>query len=61
MRTLLVSGILLLFIIVQLWQGAEARQTIDGDGSGYYAYLTTVFRYKTTDFKSVYDLSLIHI
>lgn len=55
MRTLLVSGILFVFIIVQLWQGAEARQTIDGDGSGYYAYLTTVFRYKTTDFKTVYD------
>lgn len=55
MRTLLVSGILLLFIVVQLWQGADARHTIDGDGSGYYAYLTTVFRYNTTDFKEVYD------
>lgn len=55
MRTLLVSGILLLFIVVQLWQGSNARHTIDGDGSGYYAYLTTVFRYKTTDFKEVFD------
>jgi len=45
----------LLFIVVQLWQGADARHTIDGDGSGYYSYLTTVFRYKTTDFKSVYE------
>ncbi len=45
----------MLFIVVQLWQGADARHTIDGDGSGYYSYLTTVFRYKTTDFKSVYE------
>jgi len=46
---------LLLFIVVQLWQGSNARHTIDGDGSGYYSYLTTVFRYKTTDFKSVFE------
>ncbi|MDY0077513.1 MAG: hypothetical protein RBR87_09575 [Bacteroidales bacterium] len=55
MRTLFISGILLLFIVVQLWQGSNARHTIDGDGSGYYSYLTTVFRYKTTDFKSVFE------
>ena len=46
---------MLLFIVVQLWQGSNARHTIDGDGSGYYSYLTTVFRYKTTDFKSVFE------
>ncbi|MDY0264908.1 MAG: hypothetical protein RBR12_06970 [Sulfurospirillum cavolei] len=45
----------MLFIVVQLWQGSNARHTIDGDGSGYYSYLTTVFRYKTTDFKSVFE------
>ncbi len=55
MRTFLVSGILILFIIVQLWQGIDAKKTIDGDGSGYYAYLTTVLHYKTTDFKQVFN------
>lgn len=55
MRTLLVSGILLVFMLVQLWQGVDAKKTIDGDGSGYYAYLTAVLHYKTTDFKAVFD------
>jgi hypothetical protein len=55
MRTLLVSGILILFILVQLWQGVDAKKTIDGDGSGYYAYLTTVLHYKTTDFAEVFN------
>ncbi|MBU1369831.1 MAG: hypothetical protein KJ578_01425 [Bacteroidetes bacterium] len=55
MRTLVVSGILLLFIVVQLVQGVNAKHTIDGDGSGYYAYLTTVLRFKTTDFKQVFE------
>ncbi len=55
MRTILVSGILLIFILVQLWQGVDAKKTIDGDGSGYYAYLTAVLIHKTTDFKEVYE------
>jgi hypothetical protein len=55
MRTLLVSGILILFILVQLWQGVDAKKNIDGDGSGYYAYLPTVLHYKTTDFRQVFN------
>lgn len=55
MRTLLVSGILLIFICVQLWRGADGKHIIDGDGSGYYAYLTSVFVYKTTDFTRIYE------
>jgi len=55
MRTILVGIIILIFISVQLMRGGAARYTIEGDGSGYYAYLTTVFVYKTTDFKDVYS------
>lgn len=55
MRTLLVSAILLIFICIQLMRGADGKQIIDGDGSGYYAYLTAVFVYKTTDFTQVYE------
>lgn len=55
MRTILVGIIILIFITVQLMRGGAARYTIEGDGSGYYAYLTTVFVYKTTDFRDVYS------
>lgn len=55
MRTLLISGIFVVFIIVQLLRGADGKRIIDGDGSGYYAYLTTVFIHKTTDFNAVFD------
>jgi hypothetical protein len=55
MRTLLVSFILVLFFGIQLYRGPAAKTIIDGDGSGYYAYLPTIFHYKTTDFKAVHE------
>lgn len=55
MRTLLISGIFVVFIIVQLLRGADGKRIIDGDGSGYYAYLTTVFIHKTIDFNTVFN------
>jgi hypothetical protein len=55
MRTLLISGIFLVFIVIQLMRGAEGKRTIDGDGSGYYAYLTTILVHKTTDFTPVFE------
>jgi hypothetical protein len=55
MRTLLISGIFVVFIIVQLLRGADGKRIIDGDGSGYYAYLTSVFIHRTIDFNTVYD------
>jgi len=55
MRTLLISGIFVVFIIVQLLRGADGKRIIDGDGSGYYSYLTTVFIHKTIDFNAVFD------
>lgn len=55
MRTLLISGIFLLFIVVQLMRGEGGKHIIDGDGSGYYAYLSAVFVHKTTDFTPVFE------
>lgn len=60
MRTLLVSFILVLFFGIQLYRGPAAKTIIDGDGSGYYAYLPTIFHYKTTDFKAVYEFEKQH-
>lgn len=56
MRTFIAAGVIILFIFIQLWRGGEARRTIDGDGSGYYAYLTAVFIHHTTDFTAVYEV-----
>ncbi len=55
MRTLIVSTILILFLGVQLFIGAGAKNIIDGDGNGYYAYLPTIFHFKTTDFNQVFE------
>lgn len=55
MRTILVGFIILIFISIQLMRGGAARYIIEGDGSGYYAYLTTVFVYKSTDFQHAYN------
>jgi len=55
MRTILVGIIILIFITIQLMRGGAARYIIEGDGSGYYAYLTTVFVYKSTDFSQAYN------
>lgn len=55
MRTLLISGIFLIFIVFQLLRGESGKNIIDGDGSGYYAYLTAVFVHKTTDFAPVFE------
>jgi hypothetical protein len=54
MRTLIISGIVTIFILIQFFRGGEAARTIDGDGSGYYAYLTAVFIHGTTDFSEVF-------
>lgn len=54
MRTFSVGGIIVLFILIQFLRSGEAMRTIDGDGSGYYAYLPAVFIYGTTDFSDVY-------
>lgn len=56
MRTFIAAGVIILFIFIQLWRGGEARRTIDGDGSGYYAYLTAVLIHQTTDFTVVYKV-----
>lgn len=56
MRTFLIGGALMIFILVQLMRQGSAIHTIDGDGSGYYAYLPTVLLFHTTDFKQVYKL-----
>lgn len=56
MRTFLFGGTLMIFILVQLLRQGSATHTIDGDGSGYYAYLPTVLLFHTTDFKQVYEL-----
>lgn len=55
MRTFIVSGIILIFIGIQLLQQGRALRTIDGDGSGYYAYLVATLIYKTTDFTPVFE------
>jgi hypothetical protein len=60
MRTLVVSTILILFIGIQLYRGPGAKSVIDGDGAGYYAYLPTVFHYKTTDFTPVFEFEKSH-
>lgn len=55
MRSFVTSGIILVFILIQFLRAGEAVRTIDGDGSGYYAYLPAVFVYGTTDFSDVYQ------
>lgn len=60
MRTLLIGGIFLIFIVIQLLRGGGGRTIVDGDGSGYYAYLTTVFVHGTTDFTKVYEFEKSH-
>ena len=55
MRTLVISGFLIIFILIQFFRAGEAARTIDGDGSGYYAYLTAVFIHGTTDFTEVFE------
>lgn len=56
MRTIIAGGAIVIFIFVQLWRQGSALRTIDGDGSGYYAYLTAVFIHHSTDFTKVYEL-----
>jgi hypothetical protein len=56
MRTFIAGGVILIFIFIQLGRGGNAIRTIDGDGSGYYAYLTSVFIHHTTDFTAVYKV-----
>lgn len=55
MRTFIVGGLILVFFAVQLMRGGSALRTIDGDGSGYYSYLTAVFVHGTTDFTPVFE------
>lgn len=55
MRTFIVGGLILVFFAVQLMRGGSALRTVDGDGSGYYAYLTAVFVHGTTDFTPVFE------
>ncbi len=51
------SGILLLnFIVINISRKSEHRQHfVDGDGSGYYAWLPTLFIYKTLDFSEAFN------
>ncbi len=56
MRTILIGLIILIFITIQFMRGAGGKYIIEGDGSGYYAYLTSVFVYNTTDFTDVYQV-----
>lgn len=56
MRTFILGGVIIMFIVTQLWRGGSAMRTIDGDGSGYYAYLTAVMVHHTTDFTKIYEL-----
>jgi hypothetical protein len=56
MRTFITGGIIVVFIFMQLVRGGDSRRIIDGDGSGYYAYLPAVFIHGTTDFTPVFEL-----
>ncbi|HPA31612.1 MAG TPA: hypothetical protein PLV14_08440, partial [Bacteroidia bacterium] len=56
MRTFILGGVIIMFILTQLWRGGSAMRTVDGDGSGYYAYLTAVMIHHTTDFTTIYEL-----
>jgi hypothetical protein len=53
--SLLYLGLSVIFIIVNfVVNKSHEKIFIDGDGSGYYAYLPTVFIYKSVDFDSVF-------
>ncbi|NOY50522.1 MAG: hypothetical protein GXO88_08175 [Chlorobi bacterium] len=54
-------GILLLsFALINVSRKSEHRQQfVDGDGSGYYAWLPTLFMYKTLDFTDVFNAGKI--
>lgn len=56
MRTFITGGILVVFIFMQFVCGGDSRNIIDGDGSGYYAYLPAIFIHGTTDFTPVFEL-----
>ncbi|MDP2237119.1 MAG: hypothetical protein Q8J88_11865 [Bacteroidales bacterium] len=56
MRTFITGGIIVVFIFIQLMRGGDSRRIIDGDGSGYYAYLPAVFIHGTTDFTPVFEM-----
>lgn len=56
MRTFIIGGVIVVFIVIQLLRGGDAYRIIDGDGSGYYAYLPAVFVHGTTDFTTVFEL-----
>lgn len=56
MRTFITGGVIVIFIVIQLLRAGTVVQTINGDGTGYYAYLPAIFIHHTTDFTPVYEL-----
>jgi hypothetical protein len=55
MRSFVIAGVLVIFYLMQLLLQEKAYRHVDGDGSGYYAYLTALFIHKTTDFTPVLE------
>lgn len=55
MRSFVIAGVVIIFYLMQLLLQDKALRHVDGDGSGYYAYLTAVLIHKTTDFKPVLE------
>ncbi len=56
MRSFVIAGVVIIFYVIQLLLQEKAMRHVDGDGSGYYAYLTAVFIHKSTDFKPILEV-----
>lgn len=55
MRSFVIAGVIIIFYLMQLLLQEKAYRHVDGDGSGYYAYLIAVFIHKSTDFTPVLE------
>lgn len=55
MRSFVIAGVIIIFYLMQLLLQQKASRHVDGDGSGYYAYLTAIFIHKSTDFTPVLE------
>ncbi|HMM10891.1 MAG TPA: hypothetical protein PKE03_02200 [Bacteroidales bacterium] len=55
MRSFVIALVVIIFYIMQLLLQDKAMRHVDGDGSGYYAYLTAVFIHKGSDFSPVLE------
>ncbi|MBK9290641.1 MAG: hypothetical protein IPM52_03275 [Bacteroidetes bacterium] len=55
MRSFIIAGVLIIWYVMQLMLQEKALRHVDGDGSGYYAYLTAVLIHRTTDLTPVLE------